>query len=125
MSGILHVASREKFIPPFIDFVAEYFDTREHHFIVIGFDKRYPIQAANYISQDTGGLVTRIKLYLELIWRMHSSEKVILHGLFRDYINLVLLIMPWLRKKCYWALWGGDLYQYQKPRTTLKAKFYE
>src|SRR5690606_38136182 len=37
----------------------------------------------------------------------------VLHGLFNPKILLILFLMPWQLKKCYWVMWGGDLYVYQ------------
>lgn len=44
---------------------------------------------------------------------MQSSEKIIIHGLFDIRLVRLLAISPWLLKKCYWVMWGGDLYHYQ------------
>jgi hypothetical protein len=44
---------------------------------------------------------------------MHQAEKIIFHGLFEIKVVQVLWAMPWLLKKSYWVIWGGDLYTYQ------------
>jgi hypothetical protein len=41
---------------------------------------------------------------------MNHAEKIILHGLWDRRILELLTIQPWLLKKCYWVIWGGDLY---------------
>jgi dTDP-N-acetylfucosamine:lipid II N-acetylfucosaminyltransferase len=41
---------------------------------------------------------------------MLDSEKIIIHGLWREKINDILVANPELFKKVYWVLYGGDYY---------------
>lgn len=41
---------------------------------------------------------------------LYCSRKVMLHGLFSFIRVLFFFLHPWLWKKCYWVVWGGDLY---------------
>ncbi|GGY06579.1 hypothetical protein GCM10007160_37680 [Litchfieldella qijiaojingensis] len=38
---------------------------------------------------------------------------------------MLLFLNPWVLKKCYWVIWGGDLYRYQKPKKRNKERFVE
>ena len=55
----------------------------------------------------------KISAFFSLIKNSYSADKIILHGLFDPKIIVLLFIQPWLLKKCYWLIWGGDLYSYQ------------
>ena len=41
---------------------------------------------------------------------MNRADKIILHGLWDYQVLLLLTAQPWLLQKCYWTIWGGDLY---------------
>lgn len=111
---ILHIAKCDKFIPPFIDFVKENFDFTQHEFLL------NDGMAASYLSEHKriylakNGNFSQIKYYLKCMIDMHYAKKIILHGLFDKKVVTMLFFMPWLLKKCYWVIWGGDLYIYQK-----------
>lgn len=110
---ILHVCSIDKFIPPFIDFVEENFNIDDHYFWLIGDHKIYSVLQTNNIYKVKNGIIPKLIGYIKLILKMHQAKKIILHGLFRMPIVYLLFFMPWLLKKCYWIIWGGDLYVYQ------------
>jgi len=40
-------------------------------------------------------------------------------------ILLLLFFQPWLLKKCYWIVWGADLYTYRNPRKSIRSKIRE
>ena len=122
---ILHVCNLDKFIPPFIDFVEEQFGLDNQFFWLNGDFERYPVK-----QEDSNYKVKRTKLgtvegLLKLVQLMQSSEKVILHGLFNPKILLILFLTPWLLKKCYWVIWGGDLYVYQLGERNWKWRIRE
>ena len=110
---VLHVCGLDKFIPPFVDFVEENFGLDNHFFWLNGDHNRYPIKQgrSNYkVKRTNFGQVIGM---LKLIQLMHATDKIVLHGLFNLKVILLLFLMPWLLKKCYWVMWGGDLYVYQ------------
>lgn len=109
---ILHVIKNEKFTDPFIKFINMNFNSNEHRFLVYGNGKSYPIEKTDNILETR----MSIKSLLHLIKDLHTSQKIIIHGLFSPYWVLLLFLQPWLIKKCYWAIWGGDLY-YRIMRT--------
>lgn len=104
---ILHLFGWDKkFVPPFIAFVREYFDDTEHCFIIYGQVNDEPLPAgANVIHYP--GLLKNLPA---LLAQMRSARKVILHGLFSSHLFYALALQPWALKKCYWTIWGGDLY---------------
>lgn len=119
---ILHVGALGRFIPPFINFVREEFDRNEHQFWFVGASEKYPVDLDEKVYLCGNGVLNRLKGYLRLVVQLHCSNKVMLHGLFNTHILIILALCPWVLKKCYWMIWGGDLYSHSKARNTLIAK---
>lgn len=107
---ILHCIDAEpKFMQSFIDFVKDHFNYSQHKFIIrehfsdmsIDIDDKTVFLPKSY---------SKIKRLLIFMYHMNKSEKIILHGLFHSDILFMLFLQPWLLKKCYWVMWGGDFY---------------
>ena len=109
----------EKFSEPYIEFINKNFNDSEHFFYHIGQDKR-----TNKVRRKNITFVTKLKYFI-LVKDMYKTERIFLHGLFSPHIVIILFIQPWLLKKCYWIVWGGDLYYYNRKKTSLKAYIYE
>jgi hypothetical protein len=122
---ILHVAGLDKFIPPFIKLVKSEFNEDDHRYWLTGSVKKYPIELDKNITLCGSSLKDKAVGYSQLIKKLHSSEKIILHGLFNIRVVVLLACMPWLHKKCYWVLWGGDLYVRRNATRTLFWKIKE
>lgn len=107
---ILHIAGCDKFIPPYVDFVNDNFNSEMHEFLISsGMASDELNDSSNiYLSEST--TFSRVKYYFQLIIKMHQADKVILHSLFNIRLVQILFFTPWLLKKCYWVIWGGDLY---------------
>lgn len=116
MSRILHIGVRDKFMPPFIELLREAFDFRQHQFYLSKATEVYAFPAYPNVRLGKSGGLNRLRERIWLTWAMHRADKIILHGLFNRRIVRMLFYMPWLLKKCYWAIWGGDLYTYQLGR---------
>lgn len=110
---ILHLAGCDKFIPPFIEFVKEQFNFDEHKFLLTNGMAEQELKKDINVKLLQRTIASRLKYYLHSIISMQLADKIILHGLFDNRIVKILFFMPWLRKKCYWVMWGGDLYVYQ------------
>ena len=119
---ILHCMHADKFIDPFIAFIDKHFDSSRHLFLIRQFDKFPTRPRSNAILLKKNGISPkRILVYFK---NLNRAEKVILHGLFHREIFIVLLLQPWLLKKCYWIMWGGDLYRFpHKNRRFLSKQF--
>lgn len=108
---ILHIGRAGNFLSPLIDLVKETFSFDEHTFLLTsGMDRVKPYKNVK-VYQHTRG--QRIKYYKSVLIKMHRADKVILHGLFDINLVFILFCAPWLLKKCYWVIWGGDLYAHQ------------
>ncbi|KRG15753.1 hypothetical protein ACA30_03985 [Virgibacillus soli] len=118
--SILHIQKPEKFTVPFNNFIEDYFD-KEDHFFAIRTDKAN--QQPNDNLKYNSFYIKNSKDFFLLIKKMNQSKKIFLHSLLIDpKILLLLFFQPWLLRKCYWILWGADLYKYKKPKVTLKQK---
>lgn len=107
---IVHIMRSEKFMPPFLDFIDEHLDVSKHTFIFIG-KKKYEYG----LSIDHPVLwVSKDKDIFRLIDKMNQAKKIIIHGLLSKRFITMLFLQPWLYKKCYWILWGGDFYSPEK-----------
>lgn len=122
---ILHVCNANNFIPPFIDFVEENFGLDDHFFWINGDFERYTIKQKDASYKVKKTKFGQVKGLLKLVVLMRASEKVILHGLFNPKILVILFLMPWLLKKCYWVIWGGDLYVYKLGERNWKWRIRE
>lgn len=107
---ILHVAVQDKFIPPFIDFVEANFSdfSTRHVFFIEESGSAYPIKLRKNVlfARNYG----RWRKYFALLRLMYRADKVVLHGLWIHRLTQLLALQPWLLGKCYWVIWGGDLY---------------
>ncbi|NKE68736.1 hypothetical protein RAMLITH_23215 [Ramlibacter sp. RBP-2] len=114
---ILHIVTLDKFIAPFIDFVEqECGDFDRHRFICLGDSQRYPLRQRPNVLLEAG--LTPWQLRLELLRATNRADRIILHGLFDERAVRLLALQPWLLARCYWMIWGGDLYWYRSaPRT--------
>lgn len=116
---ILHFCTLEKFIPSFIELINDEFDSESHRFLVFGDRKKFPFKEAPNVEyypsfiKFGGSLWASITTAYRFIKLCNQSKKVILHGLWDDHLIELLFFFPQILKKCYWAVWGGDLYRYK------------
>lgn len=113
----------EKFIEPFINLIEQHFDFSQHIFLVRQSEK-FPISPRDNVKI----LSERDNYFLKLLFyqkNIRCAKKIILHGLFHKEIFLFLFFQPWLLKKCYWVMWGGDVYINRDTSQGIKNKFYE
>lgn len=118
----LHIQNTDKFVKPYIDFINKNFKPDEHQFAVICSDLELEFKSkyknVKYFYNNTFR-------FLSLIKYMNQSQRIIIHSLFSSRILLLLLFQPWLLKRCYWVVWGGDLYGYRKPLKSRREKVNE
>lgn len=119
----LHVFHVEKFTTPFIELIEQEFDISNHYFWVTGKDQPLlEVAEKKYVERIKGNKLAQLKGYFSFIRRAHKAEKIILHSLFNMKIVFILFFMPWLLKKCYWVVWGGDLYCYETAERNWRFK---
>lgn len=118
---ILHIFVADKFVQPFISYVNDTFDPREHKFYVINKRNKFAFTLSDNLIVRTK---MNIQSFFELWALFRKADRVILHGLFRNSIVLLLALNSNDLKKCFWAIWGGDLYKYYDRKNSLKLKFW-
>lgn len=106
----LHIGSAGAIMIPFVDFVNKNFFPQEHIFL-LNPQKNHKMPEANNIYKSTK--FPRILIYTSGLWKMYRAKKIFLHGLFDIRLIAILMLQPWLLKKCHWVIWGGDLYDHQ------------
>lgn len=121
MSKNLHICTLGPFIPPFFNFVRSEFPHISNSFYLFGDLKKYPIEEDGNVFLHKNGKLG----YLKLLLKLYSADKIIIHGLFDVYLLLILIANPWLLKKCYWVIWGADLYSFMYPKDNMKYKITE
>jgi hypothetical protein len=119
---ILHLCVPEKFTRQFIEFTVEHFDTQSHKFLFqVTENELRERDPATYAAITSGtfpfevffyeGEKSRILRNLKLVFEMYRCEKIIIHGLFLFYrMAHFLANCPFLLRKSYWVMWGGDFY---------------
>jgi len=119
---VLHVMHAEKFIEPFIQFVEDNFDDFEsrHEFFIWGDKSKYSIKSRLNLKNSNKRKIEKVRYILSLAFAMQKTEKIILHGLFVQWHLMLLFLMPWNLKKCYWVIWGGDLYTRKLSKRSLR-----
>lgn len=124
--NILHVGFCDKFMPPFIDFVAENINNSNHNFLL-----RHGVASSDLIcknivySPKKPSFIYRFKLYALYVIEAFKADKIILHGLFNTDLIAITIIQPWIHNKCFWVIWGGDLYDYRMTKFENKSKIKE
>ena len=118
---VLHVMHAEKFIEPFIEFVEDNFDDFEsrHLFFVWGDLCKFRINSRFNLKNSNKRKIEKIKYIVSMVFAIQKAEKIILHGLFVHWHLMLLSLMPWNLKKCYWVIWGGDLYTHKLSKRSL------
>lgn len=122
---IIHIFSsaEHKFSEPFFDLIEKNFPENNHCFVIVGnYERQKFKRRKNLIILDSP---KKIKKLRNLLFQMERAEKIFIHSLFSPHLVLLLFLQPWLLKKSYWVLWGGDLYHYKFRNKNLKSNFYE
>lgn len=122
---ILHIGECDKFIPPFIDFIKENFDFANHKFLLTSSlsDKDAPRYSNVILSKKDK--VSQIKHYALVAHEMRLADQIILHSLIDFKIVQILFFSPSLLNKCFWVIWGSDLYTYKLSNKNFKYYFKE
>lgn len=106
---IVHIMIFEKFIRGYIEFLDEHFNINEHRFYIVG--KDYGKYNLDGLPQTK--IINTISSVFGFNADLYLADKIILHGLWNPKVIRLLNLQPWLIKKCYWMMWGGDFYNYE------------
>lgn len=117
MSKIIHLGRNGSIMNSFIKFIDENFDNKKHFFYLTGKD----INGKSNVI-DIRNKFDFIKNIVKLNIDLYNSKKIIIHGFNQSYLFYLFFFQPWLLKKLYWIVWGGDLYSYLQESKSLKMK---
>ena len=112
---VLHIVQHEKFVPALIRLIARQLQPQRHHFFFVHGGKSYVPEGGIKVTRDSD-FRSWLIFYLRLIVDLNQAGKIVLHGLFSSRLIMILWIQPWLWPRCYWVIWGGDLYTYADKR---------
>lgn len=121
---ILHLCSSSPITKSYIDFINENFGKENHFFVIFAtsFVYKYPNNCL-LITPENGKFN-----YLKVLLMLNKATKIILHGYFHNrLLTPTLLLCSWNIKKCYWVIWGADLYddvEQVKYTKTLKYRLF-
>ncbi|MCP4472334.1 MAG: TDP-N-acetylfucosamine:lipid II N-acetylfucosaminyltransferase, partial [Gammaproteobacteria bacterium] len=97
-----------------------------HYFLFFGGASSdiYPIPKANniYVLNTNDH---KSEKFICCLKKFYMADKIILHGLFNPFILKFLYLQPWLLSKCYWVMWGADLYCHILEKKKKKYKLHE
>lgn len=120
---IVHLFPKSQFTEEFVDFINGHFDGDEHEFILytnVPFDISADVyKYSNVFDYDR----------FDLSWlkeKLIKADRIILHNLgilFRELC--IFFVNPALCRKTIWLIWGGDLYCYREPKTSIAEKIVE
>lgn len=113
----VHIMYNEKFNAPFIDFANKYFDTNKHCFVFFDCYDESVFKIPDY--KNVFKIINFKNFHLR---HKNNIKKIILHGLFLESLIDWLYRNPYLLDKCYWVIWGSDLYD--DSQITPKKNFY-
>lgn len=100
----VHMMFNDKFCAPFVDFLNRNFNTDEHLVICKRWFKEFPF--------PEGSNVVEVKNLKYVDFSHDNIKKIICHSLFDGELVHYLYDHPdILKKKAYWVMWGGDLYE--------------
>lgn len=122
---ILHIATLDKFIPPFVRLIEQEFGEEGHQFWFTGSVEQYSVARSDSVYVWGGGFLRKLIGYAKLVKQLHSARKIMLHGLFNMRVVQILALCPWVLTKCHWIIWGGDLYQFRKATNTWRSRIDE
>ncbi|WP_148581875.1 TDP-N-acetylfucosamine:lipid II N-acetylfucosaminyltransferase [Alkalibaculum bacchi] len=108
------------FYEPYIEFINENFDSTDHYFMI----EEYNNQLLNEYYENNLEYINKFQ-FIKIIKELYISDKIILHSLTSPRLILLLFFQPWLLEKCYWAIWGADLYYYNHRKKNFKSNIYE
>ena len=112
---ILHIAEPQSFTKPFFSLVEKNFEVKDHAILTHGKSNGWPSDLT--IAHKTLSGVRWVANFLD---SARKAEKIILHGLWDSRLIVLLALHPAMLKKCYWVIWGGDLYSHSMGKKNLR-----
>lgn len=115
---ILHIGEVDKFVLPLWDVIERHLGADGHVLLY---------RKSHYPAPYPAGFVTGkpLEWLRKLVVLGNQAERIIIHGMFDPRVFVALFLQPWLLRKCYWMIWGGDLYTTLTDAPTPKLRLRE
>ena len=117
---VLHIGSADKFTVPLFGLLAKNFELKNHRLLCRVGTTPWPAECATSLLRKSG-----LAWSLSFFSQGAKADKILIHGLFDARVIFLLFLQPWLLKKCYWIMWGGDLYTDELDALSLRWKITE
>lgn len=117
---IVHLADPQTFTKSFFSFIEKKFNADSHQIITHSNSNQWPDDIKIKNSASIG-----LTWVYNFIIATNNADKIIIHGLWDIHAIVLLAFQPWTLRKCYWLIWGGDLYAYRLPKHSLKQRIIE
>jgi len=111
----VHLMIESSISTGFYNFIQKEFDKSLHWFYFVNSGNGHGEKS--YKGDNILDNTTALKM-------VYKADQIFVHSLNYKML-LFLMIQPWLLHKVNWIIWGGDLYYFNKPKTTLKTKVFE
>jgi dTDP-N-acetylfucosamine:lipid II N-acetylfucosaminyltransferase len=112
---ILHIAEPQTFTKPFFSLIEKNFEVKDHAILTRGKSNGWSSELE--IANKT---LTGFAWASAFLNSSRKAEKIILHGLWDFKLVVLLALHPSILAKCYWMIWGGDLYSHSMGKKSLK-----
>lgn len=117
----LHLAGPGPITKNFFSFLEENLNCTDHELLSTKDANAWPeLEVIRNISSSN-----KYQWLIRLWVHTNRADKIILHGLWGWPLVLTLALNPWLLKRCYWFIWGGDLYYYNQRVQGLRSNLFE
>ncbi|MBL7663858.1 MAG: TDP-N-acetylfucosamine:lipid II N-acetylfucosaminyltransferase [Bacteriovoracaceae bacterium] len=121
---ILHIAPIEKFMPSYVAFIDTHFNSSDHYYIFWGYKKKF-LPPKRKQTLVLIGSISYYLHFLKIFYWCFKAKKIILHGLSSNKFIRFFYFYKGFAKKCYWCIWGGELYSYKFTKKSLSFKLNE
>jgi dTDP-N-acetylfucosamine:lipid II N-acetylfucosaminyltransferase len=115
---ILHIGEADKFTLPLWEVISKHIGIDGHTLLY----RKSPSAGPHPAGFVTGAALSWLS---QLISLGSQADRIIIHGLFDPRVFLALFLQPWLLRKCFWVIWGGDVYTTLTDAMTLKMRVRE
>ena len=122
---ILHLGSSSTFLPSLIDLIDKNFNLNEHIFLLTSEQGKDDLDKFDNVIICSNDRKSQLSHYTKVLKTMYKVDKIILHSLFDLKVIQILFYNPWLLNKCYWVIWGADLYNYKLSQRNWKWQILE
>lgn len=111
----VHIMFNDKFNKPLVDFFNKYFDAKDNLFVFYDGYSKDLFKIPKYSNVIELKDMANMKLH-------NNVKKVFLHGLFNSGTINWLYDNKDILHKCYWFIWGGDLYDIEENEKSMYIK---